>query len=129
LDGFGIRLFSEKKNRSVGSGIKGDARQPWKVSALIPKDRYKYGTYKKIRQGPDGRGRSAVIASWKDLVYTLAEMRKLQSDPKTRKSDGKLFLLNRLEREVDACVEKKMAELGLRQPELTLQEGEEKKRD
>jgi hypothetical protein len=60
-----------------------------------------------------------VIGSWKDLIYTLDQMRRLQKNPKTQQSLELRFRLSRAEADGDACVEKKIAEWAAeRQPEL-----------
>jgi hypothetical protein len=51
-----------------------------------------------------------MISSWKDLIYTLDQMRQLQKNPRTPKSVELRFWLARAEAEVDACIETKIAE-------------------
>jgi hypothetical protein len=60
-----------------------------------------------------------MISSWKELVYTLEQMRRLQKNPGTRKSLELRFRLSRAEADVDACIEAKTSEWAAeRQPEL-----------
>jgi hypothetical protein len=60
-----------------------------------------------------------MIASWKDLIYTLDQMRQLQKNPNTSKSTELRFRLARAEAAVDACIEAKITEWAAReQPEL-----------
>jgi hypothetical protein len=64
-----------------------------------------------------------VINSWKDLIYTLDQMRQLQKNPNTSRSLELRFRLSRAEAEVDACVAAKVSEwAAARQPELTVGE-------
>jgi hypothetical protein len=54
-----------------------------------------------------------LINSWKQFVYAVAEMRRLQEA--RGKSAEKGFELLRVQHDVDSAVEKKLAEYGERQ--------------
>jgi hypothetical protein len=60
-----------------------------------------------------------MIASWKELVYTLEQMRQLQKNRRTARIPELRFRLARAEADVDACIEEKCAEWARQnQPEL-----------
>ena len=51
-----------------------------------------------------------MITSWKELVYTLRQMRQLQKNPETAGSLSMGFRLKQAEADVDACVNAKIEE-------------------
>jgi hypothetical protein len=60
-----------------------------------------------------------MIASWKELVYTLEQMRQLQKNPRSAKIPELRFRLARAEADVDACIETKITDWARQtQPEL-----------
>jgi hypothetical protein len=60
-----------------------------------------------------------MINSWKKLIYSIDQMRQLQKNPKAKSLPTLVFQLAQLERDVDECVAKKIAEYESKeQPEL-----------